>query len=83
MPLLGYLDSRAPEEPVAQLVSKTITIRSASLPCVLNSVFKVIAIFANVSFQLPSGPDGPDREVGLKNSEEAEYQRHSFWTFQI
>ncbi len=73
MPSLGYLNPGAPKEPVAQLVSKPVTINSASLPRRFNSVFEVIAVFFYVSFQLPSGPDGPDGKVGLKNSEKTEH----------
>ena len=79
MPSLGYLNPGAPKEPVAQLVSKPVTINSASLPSCFNSVFEVIAVLCNVTFQLPSGSDGPDGKVGLKDSEEAEYQWHLPW----
>ena len=65
-----------------QLVSKPVAINSASLPSRFNSVFEVITVLCNVAFQLPFGPSGPDGKVGLKDSEEAEYQRHLLWLFQ-
>lgn len=73
MPSLGYFNPGAPKEPVAQLVSELVASNSASPPSLFNLVFEFIAMLCNVALQFPSGPGGPDGEVGLKDSEEAEY----------
>ena len=76
IPALGYLDPRASEEPVVQLVSELVASNSASAPSLLNLVLEVIAVSFYVALQVPSGASRPDGQVGLKDFEEAEYQWH-------
>jgi len=81
MPSLGYLNPGTPEETVAQPVSEVVTSNSASLPSRFDAVFEFIAVLCNIAFQLPFGPGGLNGKIGLKDSEEAEYQRHLLWFF--
>lgn len=81
IPALGYLDPGAPEEPVVQLISELVTSNSASAPSLFNLVLEVIAVSLYVAFQVPSGADRPDGQVGLKDFEKAEYQWHLILPF--